>query len=111
MLTFKLPAGGNTITVGASVITLREAIEAAIGASYNFPFSSNSVIVSGIDETVRMLFDGNDPSGTEGHQVFGSTLYSFKHIDLNKVKLIRDSSAAVDATLAITIAQSHDYES
>lgn len=110
MIVFKLPVGGNTITISTSVVSLREAIEAAAGVPYNFPFSSNSVLVSSIDETVRMQYDGNDPSSTEGIQLFGSTLYSFKHIDLGKVKFIRDAGALVDATLNVTIAESRDYE-
>ena len=110
MLTFKLPVGGNTITISTSVISLMDAIAAAAGVPYNFPFSSNSVMISAIDETVRLQYDGNDPSGTQGIQLFGSTLYSFKHIDLGKVKLIRDSGATADATLNVTIAESQDYE-
>lgn len=110
MIVFKLPAGGNTITISTSVISLKDAIETAAAVPFNFPFSSNSVVIAAHDETVRMLFDGNDPSGTEGIQLFGSTLYSFKHIDLGKVKFIRDSGATVDATLTVTIAESQDYE-
>ena len=107
MIPLKLPnAAASTITVSTTAGTLRSFIEtAASEVVTNWEKSLNAVILS-VEGTagtndIRVLFDGNTPTGAAGLLLKAGAQYSFYGIDLDKFMLIRDLAA--DATVSVQI--------
>jgi len=109
MIPYAMPdSGGATITVSSSALTLSEFINAAATGSFSTPPGTVDECYL-IPETndIRITFDNNDPTASDGLLLKGDTMYHFVGIPVNKIKLIR--VGGVDVTVDVQVGYSDGH--
>jgi len=84
-------AAASKITVTGTATTLLSLIDTAGGAASSLPGYLNAVDLVIEDGDVRMLFDGNTPTATNGILLSSGMIYSFRGVPLSQMRLIRVS--------------------
>jgi hypothetical protein len=88
----------ETITVGVTPVGLSSAsIVSPTGQR------AQSVFISVEGDSIRFSIDGTDPTDSEGHPASaGDTLGIDGGDNVKSLRMVRDATAAVDATVTIT---------
>lgn len=90
MFIYKLAnAAASKITVTTTATILLDLIATAGSAAHGLPGLINSLDIFLEDGDIRILFDGNTPTGTNGVLLKSGGFYSFRGVPLTKLKLIR----------------------
>lgn len=109
MYIHKLPnAAASTISVTTAAQTLYALIDTAASTAANLVGKLNAVdiVVEGGD--VRVLFDGNAPTSSEGVLLSSGTIYTFRGVPLTKMQLIATGASPV--ICSIQVGMSDDSE-
>jgi hypothetical protein len=109
MLIKKLPnAAASLVTVTAAAAQLHALIATAAGSAFAPDDSQDSVVVVPEDGDVRVLFDGNTPTATQGLLLKSGSAYSFSGFPVLRMSLIRTGAANVKVSVQVGQAASGD---
>lgn len=111
MIPYAMPdAGGATITVSTTALTLPAFIDAAASGDFETPPGTvNECYLIPETNDVRVTFDDNDPTATDGLLLKGDVMYHFTGIPVNKIKLIRVGGS--DVTVNVQVGYADGYSS
>lgn len=114
MYIYKAPnAAGSKITVTSTATGIFDLINTAASTTTvyaGYPSKVNAldlIVESGSD--VRVLFDGNTPTATNGLLLSQGVMYSFRGVPLDKLSLIRTGSS--NAVCSLQVGYSSDEQS
>lgn len=99
MYVYKAPnAAGSKITVTNTATDIFSLINTAASTSADragYPAAVNSIVIQPEDGAIRVLFDGNTPTATNGFLIPEDSIGTFIGVPLNNLKLIRTSGDVV----------------
>ncbi len=102
MYVYKLPnAAASKIAVTSAATTLLALIDTAAATPANLPSKINAVIIIPEDGDVRVLFDGNTPTATNGLLLSQGTRNYFANVPITKMQLIRVGGANVNCSVNV----------
>jgi len=108
MYIYKLAnAAASKITVTATATTLFDLLDTAAGTANGLPGYLNAVDLVVEDGDVRMLLDGNTPTGTNGILLSSGVMYSFRGIPLTQMRLVRVTG---DVSVSVQVGKSEAGE-
>lgn len=111
MIVYKLPnANAGVIAVTGTAALLAALINTAGSTAVVFPGDINSVDLMPEDGDVRMFSDGNTPTASKGRLLKAGTVYRFRGIDFNNLRLIRTGSSNVAMNVAIGFTDPTDLQ-
>lgn len=87
-------AAGSKITVTGTATNIYSLINTAASTSLpraGFPTETNAIDITVEDGDIRVLFEGNTPTATNGMLLSSGNVYFFRGIPLDQMKLIRVS--------------------
>lgn len=100
---YPTPAIRNGTAVASQSTTVSSAAVAATGFTATPAVDGVDLVILDIQaNSVRVRFDGTDPSGTVGHILAAGTNYTWAAQLYNVAKFIRISTASADATIFAT---------
>lgn len=109
MYIVKLPnAAAHKLTVTGTATSLFSLITTAAGQDADLEGRLNAIMLNVEDGDIRVLFDGNNPTATEGLLLARGEKATFTGVPLSKMKLIRAGSA--DVTISVEVGLSDECE-
>lgn len=101
----KLPnAAASVITVTATATSLLDLIETASSLAHGLDSSRlNAIDLTVEDGNIRILMDGNTPTGANGLKLLSGNSYSWRGVPLTKMQLIRDTGESSDVAVSIQL--------
>ena len=100
-------AAASLITVTAAATSLYDLLDTAASTANDLPGDLNAVDLIVEDDDIRVLFDGNKPTGANGLLLKVTNIYSFRGVPLTKLKLIRTGG---DAKVSVQVGRSNPGE-
>ena len=97
-------AAGSKVTVTSTATNIFDLINTAASttlANAGFPAESNAIDLTVEDGDIRVLFDNNDPTSSNGVLLSSGNTYFFRGVPLSKLKLIRAGSSDVACSLQV----------
>lgn len=101
MTPYKIPE--TQIIVTATATSLQDLISTAAGADFIIPSHLDVFEIQAEDGSIRYLYDGNAPTGTKGFLLLTLGIVERAHIDLSKLKLIRENAETSDVTCHVQL--------
>jgi hypothetical protein len=101
-------AASSKITVTATATLLKALIDTAGSVSHVFPGGLSGIDLVVEDGDVRILFDGNTPTASNGILLLEGTTHHFRNVDFHKARLIRTGASNVACSVQIGFAESDE---
>ena len=111
MYIYKLPnAAASKISVTSTATGVLDLIDTAASTEADLPSTLNSIDITPEDGDIRMMWDGNSPTSSDGFLLKSGQTYSFRNIPaLSKMELIRTGASNVN--VSVQVGSSSDSES
>lgn len=94
-------AAAHKLTVTNTATGLFSLIDTAAGAAQNLRGDLNAALITVESGDIRVTFDGNSPTASNGLLLTQGTTISFANVPLTKMKLIRTGSANVSISVEV----------
>lgn len=102
MYIVKLPnAAAAMISVTSTATSIYNLIDTAASAIANLDGRNNAIDINVEDGDIRVLFDGNTPTASNGILLSSGVSYQFRGVPLTQMKLIRAGSANVSCSVQV----------
>jgi hypothetical protein len=110
MFIHKLPnAAASKISVTTTATTLLSLIDTAAGSAASLAGKLNAIDIVAEDGDIRVLFDGNTPTSTNGILLKNGSFLTFRGVPLTKMQLISAGTGSVSCS--VQVGMSDDSES
>ncbi len=102
MQVFKLPnAAASKVTATSTATRLYDLIQTAAATNPQLPGFLNEIFITPEDGDIRVTFDGNAPTSTQGFLVRSGACQAYSGVPLSKMRLIRAGGSNVACSLVI----------
>jgi hypothetical protein len=102
MYIVKLPnAAASLISVTATATSIYSLIDTAASSAAGLDGRNNAIDINVEDGDIRILFDGNTPTASNGILLSSGTIYQFRGVPLTQMQLIRVGGSNVSCSVQV----------